>query len=86
MSAPDPYEPMFSALCREVGYGNDGEFSYDSGRAATERLLALPDTRQLLTTQGLEPLGNTPEEFAAQVKAELAKWARVAANAAITPE
>lgn len=20
MSAPDPYEPMFSALCREVGY------------------------------------------------------------------
>lgn len=54
--------------------------------AETVRLLALPDTRQLLTTQGLEPLGNTPEEFAAQVKAELAKWARVAANAAITPE
>ena len=54
--------------------------------AETVRLLALPDTRQLLTTQGLEPLGNTPEEFAAQVKAELAKWARVATNAAITPE
>lgn len=54
--------------------------------AETVRLLALPDTRHMLTTQGLEPLGNTPEEFAAQVKAELAKWARVAANASITPE
>ena len=50
------------------------------------RMLALPETRQLLTAQGMEPFGNTPEEFAALVKAELAKWARVAAHAGITPE
>jgi tripartite-type tricarboxylate transporter receptor subunit TctC len=50
------------------------------------RMLALADIRQQLATQGLEPLGNTPEEFAALVKAELAKWARVAAHASITPE
>ncbi len=50
------------------------------------RTLALAETRQLLTSQGMEPLGNTPEAFAAQVKAELAKWARVAASAGITPE
>ena len=50
------------------------------------RMLALPETRQQLTTQGLEPLGNTPDEFALLVKAELAKWARVAANAGIAPE
>ena len=50
------------------------------------RMLALPETRQLLTAQGMEPFGNTPEEFATLVKAELAKWARVAAHAGITPE
>jgi len=50
------------------------------------RMLALTDIRQQLATQGLEPLGNTPEEFAVLVKAELAKWARVAAHAGITPE
>jgi tripartite-type tricarboxylate transporter receptor subunit TctC len=50
------------------------------------RMLALPEIRQQLAVQALEPLGNTPEEFAAQVKAELTKWAQVAANAAIVPE
>ena len=54
--------------------------------AEVVRMLALPETRQHLATQALEPLGNTPEEFALQIKTELAKWARVAANAAITPE
>ena len=54
--------------------------------AEVVRMLALADVRQQLATQGLEPLGNTPEEFAALVKAELAKWARVAAHAGITPE
>ncbi|MDB5812847.1 MAG: hypothetical protein JWN94_4969 [Betaproteobacteria bacterium] len=54
--------------------------------AEVVRMLALPETRQLLMSQGMEPLGNTSDEFAAQIKTELAKWARVAANAAITPE
>jgi tripartite-type tricarboxylate transporter receptor subunit TctC len=54
--------------------------------AEVVRMLALPDIRQQLATQALEPLGNTPEEFAQQIKTELAKWARVAAGAAIAPE
>jgi tripartite-type tricarboxylate transporter receptor subunit TctC len=49
-------------------------------------MLAFNETRQQLTTQGLEPLGNTPDEFALLVKAEVAKWARVAASAGIAPE
>ena len=54
--------------------------------AEAVRMLALADIRQQLAIQGLEPLGNTPEEFAALVKAEIAKWARVAAHAGIAPE
>jgi tripartite-type tricarboxylate transporter receptor subunit TctC len=50
------------------------------------RMLALPSTTQQLSTQGLEAVGNTPEQFAAQIKLELQKWARVAASAGIVPE
>lgn len=50
------------------------------------RVHLLPEIKQQLAVQGLEPIGNTPEEFSAQVKAEIAKWARVAAVAGLTPE
>ena len=39
--------------------------------------LASPDARGSLLKQGLEPVGSTPEEFAAHIKSELAKWTRV---------
>ena len=38
------------------------------------RILALPDVRERLTTLGADPVGNTPEQFAAYIKAEIAKW------------
>jgi tripartite-type tricarboxylate transporter receptor subunit TctC len=36
-----------------------------------------PDFRERLLKDGIEPVANTPEAFAAQVKADLAKWATV---------
>lgn len=41
------------------------------------RLLALSEVRDALTKQGFEPVGSTPEEFAAYIKSELAKWSKV---------
>ena len=41
------------------------------------RIVNLPEVRQLLSEQGAEPVGSTPEEFAAYVKAEIEKWGRV---------
>jgi tripartite-type tricarboxylate transporter receptor subunit TctC len=38
------------------------------------RILALPDVRERLTQLGADPAGNTPEQFGAYVKAEIAKW------------
>jgi tripartite-type tricarboxylate transporter receptor subunit TctC len=35
------------------------------------------DIREKLLGQGAEPVGNTPEEFSAYIKAEIAKWAKV---------
>jgi len=39
--------------------------------------LARPDVRERLSGIGLEPVSNSPQEFAAQVKADIAKWRKV---------
>jgi tripartite-type tricarboxylate transporter receptor subunit TctC len=45
--------------------------------------LSLPDVRQKLVSQGFEAVGNTPGEFSAYIKAEIAKWAKVIREAGI---
>lgn len=44
----------------------------------TVKALGEQDTRQKLFDAGAFPIGNTPEQFAAQIDAELKKWAEVA--------
>ena len=41
------------------------------------RIVAVPEMRERLATLGFEPVGNTPHEFAAQIRIEIAKWAKV---------
>jgi tripartite-type tricarboxylate transporter receptor subunit TctC len=41
------------------------------------RALAAPDIREKMLNLGAEPVGNTPEEFAAYIAAEAAKYARL---------
>ena len=36
-----------------------------------------PDTKAFLSNMGVEPAGTTPQQFAAFIKSELAKWAKV---------
>jgi len=40
-------------------------------------IIALPETKQHLTTLGLEPVGSTPEEFAEVIKMDVEKWGKV---------
>jgi tripartite-type tricarboxylate transporter receptor subunit TctC len=40
-------------------------------------ILHLPEVVERLSSQGAEALGSTPEEFAAYIKSEALKWARV---------
>ena len=46
-------------------------------------ILRMPDVRERLATQGAEPVGNTPEEYARSLKADLARWAQVVAATGI---
>jgi len=50
------------------------------------KILKLPDVRERLEALGLDPVGNTPDEFAAFQKAEIAKWAKVVKDAKITAD
>jgi len=45
--------------------------------------LATPENQQLFLSQGHEPGGDTPEEYAALIRAETEKWAKVAKTAGI---
>ena len=38
------------------------------------RIVHLPDVIQKMSTDGSEPVGNTPEQFAAHIKSEVEKW------------
>lgn len=53
---------------------------------ATVAALALPDVRAKLREQGADVIGSSPAELAAQVAAEIPKWAALARQAGLTPQ
>lgn len=52
--------------------------------ADVNAVMALPDVRDNLLKQGLIPVTSTPEALAGLIKADLARWAKVIADAKIT--
>jgi len=46
-------------------------------------IVALPDVKERFEVLGLDAVANTPEEFAAQIKVEIAKWGKVIRGANI---
>lgn len=49
----------------------------DKIQSDVARALALPEVRERFVAQGADPGGNTPEQFAAFIRAETDKWTRV---------
>lgn len=50
------------------------------------KAIASPKVNQLYVNLGTQPVANTPEQFAAFIKAESTKWARVIKTANIQPQ
>jgi tripartite-type tricarboxylate transporter receptor subunit TctC len=50
------------------------------------RIIAEPGVRERLIALGNEPIGNTPDQFAAEIKAEAPRWKEIADKAAIRLE
>ena len=55
----------------------------DKLHAETVKALALPEVRKKFDELGLEPVGNTPAEFAALIRKEMPEWAKVIRDAGI---
>jgi tripartite-type tricarboxylate transporter receptor subunit TctC len=53
---------------------------------ATVKILADAALREKLADQGFEPVGDSPGEFGAYIKSEIAKWGKVIRDAGIRPE
>ncbi len=53
--------------------------------AEIARMLAVPEVRERFLREGAEPIGNTPEEFAAFLARDQMKWAKVIKAAKIEP-
>ena len=47
------------------------------------KVLQSPDVVQQLAVQGVDPVGNTPGEFAAIIKSDIEKWAKIIKSAGI---
>ena len=54
--------------------------------AATVRALQDPAIRERFVSEGGETVGNTPEEFAAVIRADLKKWGKMVKDAGIIPD
>jgi len=50
------------------------------------RVLQAAEVKGRLSGDGADPVGSSPEEFAAFLRAETAKWAKVVKDAGIQPE
>jgi tripartite-type tricarboxylate transporter receptor subunit TctC len=52
----------------------------------TVKALGSPELRRKLTDLGLEVMGNSPEAFAAAIRSEIPKWAKVIHDSGIKPD
>ena len=58
----------------------------DRWHRETVRALKDPEVRDRLVADGADPIGSSPEEFAAYLRSETAKWAKVVKDVGIKPE
>jgi tripartite-type tricarboxylate transporter receptor subunit TctC len=51
--------------------------------AEAMRIMALPDIKQRVTDMGADVIANTPQQFTAQIRREVARWSKVVKDANI---
>jgi tripartite-type tricarboxylate transporter receptor subunit TctC len=54
--------------------------------AAVAKAAQMPDLKERYAALGLEPLSNTPEQYAEYIRKDIAKWRKVVAAAKLNPQ
>ena len=88
---PTAKESGFESFVVDIWYGVLGPAGLPPAlvnRLSTEinKALNSPDLKDRLLTAGIQPLGNSPEQFAAFIKSETARYAKVVKEAGIPPQ
>jgi tripartite-type tricarboxylate transporter receptor subunit TctC len=88
---PTAKESGFDNFVVDIWYGILGPASLPSNLVArlnteVNKALAAPDMKAKLTAAGIQPVGNTPEQFANFIKSETVRFAKVIKEAGIKPE
>ena len=58
----------------------------DKLNAEINKILQMPDVKEKFAAQGVDVIGSTPEQFAAHLQEQSAKWGKVVRDAGVTPE
>jgi tripartite-type tricarboxylate transporter receptor subunit TctC len=66
--------------------GNIGTHAVTRLQKDIAAVLAEPEIRERYATLGIKPVGNLPEEFGGQIRADLARWEKVVRQAGIRIE
>ncbi len=97
-TSPSLAFPEVPVIAKDVpGYDSDTWFALFAPRGTPREVvqrirddvaavMQMPEVRQRLLDIGGEPSGEPPEEFAARVRSEIARWKQVAIVAGIKPE
>ncbi len=98
VSSPSAAFPEVRVISEDVpGFENDSWFGLFAPRGTPRDLvmrirddvaavLQIPDVTQRIRAIGSEPGGQTPDEYAARVRNEIAKWLKVAKAAGLKPQ
>ncbi len=54
--------------------------------AEAVKVVAMPEVRQRLASEGADPVGSTPEAFDAYIRSDIEKWIKVVKKAGIEPK
>jgi tripartite-type tricarboxylate transporter receptor subunit TctC len=77
---PDLESDTLTGIVAPTGTPND---VIERWRGEIAKAVAAPDVKERLQALGFAPVANTPDEFGARIKAEIAKWSKVVHDAHI---
>jgi tripartite-type tricarboxylate transporter receptor subunit TctC len=88
---PTAKEAGFDNFVVDIWYGILGPAALPAALVSRlnmeiNKALAAPEMRERLLAAGIQPAGNSPEEFAKFIKSETVRFAKVIKEAGIKPE
>lgn len=82
-AAPDGYTLLMVFPSHPVNPSLYPNIPYDTVNREIVKIVRSPEFNQVLTAEGATPVGNTPAEFDAVIRADVEKWAKIIKEGAI---